>query len=160
MRAGTLLFSRRAILLVSILASMCLLALGGASKALAVSAQEPNPHCTSGPVSLYKSGGRLHAHNRVSCNSGVDKVRLALFIKQYRGLGYWRTKAQHGKTYHNWSSGWKSYDIRVSWECSGGNQLYKADRVAVLYDYSKKYDFYFLIATYGKSSAEKRFTCN
>jgi hypothetical protein len=74
--------------------------------------------------SLYYTGGRIVGYASTTCSSGsgIYRVGIDLAIQQYRGLGYWSTKA------HNATTAYGTYvNITLYWFCPSGtgSQLYR-----------------------------------
>ncbi|MEQ4724200.1 hypothetical protein [Nonomuraea sp. B19D2] len=74
----------------------------------------------------YRSGGYIKSSRELHCNRGGWGRNMAIktTLQQYRGLGYWRTKATR---HANDNNATPAFTIKqdVRWKCSGGSQLYR-----------------------------------
>jgi hypothetical protein len=102
---------------------------------------------------LYYTGGRIvgYASTRCSTGSGIYRVGIDLAIQQYRGLGYWSTKA------HNATTAYGTYvNITLYWFCAAGtgSQLYRDRGQGTAYftnGTTSRSPFYY--------SGQRRYTC-
>ncbi|MEU8203511.1 hypothetical protein [Streptosporangium sp. NPDC049046] len=75
-------------------------------------------------ITPYKSGGSIKTSRQVHCAKGEwsRKAEVKVLLQQYRGMGYWRTKATKSV-----KKGRDAFTVSLtaSWKCSGGSQLYR-----------------------------------
>ncbi|MEU6787276.1 hypothetical protein ABZ912_49505 [Nonomuraea angiospora] len=74
----------------------------------------------------YKKGRYIKSSRQLHCNKGGwgRHMSITTTLQQYRGFGYWRTKATRSAKD---SSATPAFTIKqdVRWKCSGGSQLYR-----------------------------------
>lgn len=74
----------------------------------------------------YRSGRYIKSSRQLHCNRGGwgRHMSVTTTLQQYRGFGYWRTKATRSAKDSNATP---AFTIKqdVSWKCSGGSQLYR-----------------------------------
>ncbi|SEH02904.1 hypothetical protein SAMN05444920_13116 [Nonomuraea solani] len=102
----------------------------------------------------HRSGNRITTSRQVHCGKGEwgRQAVVKTTLQQYRGLGYWRTKATSEV-----KKGRAAFTVTTtpSWKCSGGSQLYRNQTKIHLYSLLRGSK----TATLFKRSEERRIRC-
>ncbi|MFI7152985.1 hypothetical protein ACIBO2_49390 [Nonomuraea sp. NPDC050022] len=102
----------------------------------------------------YRSGAYITTSRQVHCEKGEWGRRAVVktSLQQYRGLGFWRTKATSEV-----KKGRDAFTVTTtpSWKCSGGSQLYRNQTKVHLYSLLRGSE----VATLYKRSQERRIRC-
>ncbi|MEU8150277.1 hypothetical protein [Nonomuraea sp. NPDC048901] len=102
----------------------------------------------------YRSGAYITTSRQVHCEKGEWGRRAVVktSLQQYRGLGFWRTKATSEV-----KKGREAFTVTTtpSWKCSGGSQLYRNQTKVHLYSLLRGSE----VATLYKRSQERRIRC-
>ncbi|MFI0479118.1 hypothetical protein [Actinomadura sp. 9N215] len=77
-------------------------------------------------IAPYKTGRYIKTYRQLHCNRGGwgRKMSIKTTLQQYRGLGYWRTKASKSAKDNSNTPAW-TIKQGPKWKCSGGSQLYR-----------------------------------
>ena len=102
----------------------------------------------------YRTGAYITTSRQVHCEKGEWGRRAVVktTLQQYRGLGFWRTKATSEV-----KKGRAAFTVTTtpSWKCSGGSQLYRNQTKVHLYSLLRGSE----VATLYKRSQERRIQC-
>lgn len=102
----------------------------------------------------YRTGAYITTSREVHCEKGEWGRRAVVktSLQQYRGLGFWRTKATSEV-----KKGRAAFTVTTtpSWKCSGGSQLYRNQTKVHLYSLLRGSE----VATLYKRSQERRISC-
>ncbi|MEU7855527.1 hypothetical protein [Nonomuraea sp. NPDC049141] len=105
-------------------------------------------------ITPYRSGDRITTSRQVHCEKGEWGRRAVVktTLQQYRGLGFWRTKATSEV-----KKGRAAFNVTTtpSWKCSGGSQLYRNQTKVHLYSLLRGSE----VATLYKRTQERRIKC-
>jgi hypothetical protein len=105
-------------------------------------------------ITPYKTGGYIKTSRQVHCAKGEwsRQSEVKVLLQQYRGLGYWRTKATKSA-----KKGRAAFTVALtaSWKCSGGSQLYRNETRVHLYSALRGSE----MSTLRKRTEERRIRC-
>ncbi|WP_188193237.1 hypothetical protein [Nonomuraea sp. SYSU D8015] len=102
----------------------------------------------------YRTGRYITTSRQVHCEKGEwgRQSVVKTSLQQYRGLGFWRTKATDEE-----KKGREAFTVTTTatWKCSGGSQLYRNQTKVHLYSVLRGSK----TATLYKRSEERRIRC-
>ena len=98
----------------------------------------------------YRSGNTITGTSNVTCYHTIKIGTLYVYLRQYRGAGYWRLKAQNAGTT---TTG--RVTVRVTWTCAAGtgSQRY---HIEALWAHTDPNNVFY---SQSKTGPESRITC-
>lgn len=105
-------------------------------------------------ITPYRTGNYIKTSRQIHCKKGEwgRQSVVKTSLQQYRGLGFWRTKATDTE-----KRGRDAFTVTTtaSWKCSGGSQLYRNQTKVHLYSVLKGSK----AITLSKRTQERRIRC-
>jgi hypothetical protein len=139
-------FSSTSLVLVLALASTLTVASEAASPTPALAL-----NCSTFNVGTpYRSGNTVTGTGNITCYHTIKVGTLYLYLRQYRGAGFWRLKAQNAGTTRT-----GRVSVRVTWRCAAGtgSQRY---RIEALWAHTDPNDVFYSQTKIGR---EARIRC-